>query len=98
MKKLCIILCITVIMMSGFSVCAMEEYHETVKTTGFSAPATVYLLPAEQEISKITVSATEFVKPLDISVEMVEKSLVSADKYIPDIMEQINIISVAPRK
>ena len=99
MKKICIILCITVIIMSHFSVFAMEpEISVEESKVGFMTSAPVFLMPAERDVTKVTVAESKFIMPEGASVDLFVEEEVLTDKYIPDIMEQIDIISVSPRE
>ena len=95
MKKVCILLCLTVLMLSFSVVADATPPDEAPRGTGFSAPA-VCIVPAEQDVSLVSVQG--IVVACGLSARIISQSYAVVDKYIPYIMEQINIISVAPRE
>ena len=97
MKKICILLCVTVLMLSFSAVSFAEPEKKTEKTVCLSAPA-VYIVPAENDNVHGAVSMHEFLITCGFSAFIIDGDYVAVDKYTPEIMEQIDIISVAPRE
>ena len=97
LRKICILLCITVIVMSFSAVVFACEESETVLFTSLSAPQPV-IAPVEKEVVSGIAVMHEFFITCGFSGAVAFESVAAADKYMPEILEQINIISVAPRK
>ena len=97
LKKICILLCITVILMTFSGVTFADEKVPSVPSVSLSAPQPV-IVPAEKEAVSGIAVVHEFLITCGFSGAVVFRSIAAVDKYIPEIMEQINIISVAPRE
>ena len=99
MKKLfSLILCITVLSITALCYAApKEDKHEETGISGISARE-IYIIPGE----KTELSAPVHAAPVNIENPAMQfesiKNIRREDKYFPDILEQIDIISVAPRE
>ena len=84
--------------MLSFSAVAFAEPDKKVeKTASLSAPE-VYIIPAEKDNVYGTVSMHEFLITCGFSACIIDRDYIAVNKYTPEIMEQIDIISVAPRE
>ena len=97
MKKICIFLCITVLMLSVSAVAFAGDEISSSGGASLSVPA-VYIVPAEKEPVSVFVSEHSFIIPCGNSAVVCIQCISAVDKYTPEIMEQIDIISVAPRE
>lgn len=97
-KLLSLILCITVLSITALCYAApKEDRHEGTGISGISAKE-VYIIPSE----KAELSAPVHAAPVNIENPAMRfetiKNIRREDRYFPDILEQIDIISVAPRE
>ena len=99
MKKIfSLILCITTLSMTAICYASPKENkHEETGISGISAHE-VYIIPGEKaELSAPFQTAPVSIEKPDVYFETI-KNIRREDKYFPDILEQIDIISVAPRE
>lgn len=92
------ILCVTVLMLSA-SVFAISD-GGSCRDDGISSfsPREVCIIPDERQIGETSVQTVLLSKSIVPLCLVKLKNIRQEDKYFPDILEQINIISVAPRK
>ena len=99
MKKLfCMILCVTVLMLSA-SVFALSD-NASCQDDGLSSfsPREVCIIPDEGQIGEASVQTVLLSRSIMPLCLIKSKNIRQEDKYFPDILEQIDIISVAPRE
>lgn len=97
-KSLSLILCMAIVF-SAANVFAVTEKHKVKSNgvSGFSA-GEIYIVPSEKTDTSLPVQSmipciTQFARHI-----VTVKNIRSEDVYFPDILEQIDIISVAPRE
>lgn len=87
----------TLILISLSTVVLDECEKVEFVTSSFSVPQPV-IVPVEREVSSGLALMHEFYITCGFTGNVTFESDIAVDKYTPDIMEQINIISVAPRE